>query len=379
MSRRSKGARLYLRAAREKAGKRYPAVWVILDGSKETSTGFGAGDRTDAEKALSEYLTQKYQPERRQRPITEILIADVIGIYLRDVVPGLARPQKTADRAVRLLAWWGEKTLADVTGANCRAYASWREGHVPSIKGGRKDTGGGARRDLQDLSAAIGHHHKEGLHREEIRVVLPAKGEARQRWLTRDEVAKLLWTCWKTREIQEGSETKKRPLRHLVRFLLLGIYTGSRPGAVFSASWFSGPGRSFVDIDSRVFHRRAEGTAETNKRQPAVKLSPRLLAHLRRWKRLDEKTNRLWVIEFDAKPVQSVKVALGRAIALAGLPGGVSAYTLRHSCASWLVAKGLPTRKIAEFLGTSEAMIIKHYGHLAPDYQDEAANEIGRK
>jgi integrase len=100
---------------------------------------------------------------------------------------------------------------------------------------------------------------------------------------------------------------------------------------------------------------------------------------MRRWKRLDEKTNRLWVIEFDAKPIQSVKVALGRAIALAGLFGGVSAYTLRHSCASWLVAKGLPTRKIAEFLGTSEATIIKHYGRLAPDYQDEAVTDIGRK
>ena len=37
------------------------------------------------------------------------------------------------------------------------------------------------------------------------------------------------------------------------------------------------------------------------------------------------------------------------------------------------------TRRIADFLGTSEKMIIDHYGHLAPDYQDEAADRIGRK
>jgi hypothetical protein len=43
------------------------------------------------------------------------------------------------------------------------------------------------------------------------------------------------------------------------------------------------------------------------------------------------------------------------------------------------VAKGLPTRKVAEFLGTSEKMIVEHYGHLGPDYQDEAADKIGRK
>jgi site-specific recombinase XerD len=52
---------------------------------------------------------------------------------------------------------------------------------------------------------------------------------------------------------------------------------------------------------------------------------------------------------------------------------------MRHSCASWLVAQGLATRLIAEFLGTSEAMILKHYGHLAPDYQEEAALAIGQK
>ena len=57
----------------------------------------------------------------------------------------------------------------------------------------------------------------------------------------------------------------------------------------------------------------------------------------------------------------------------------MTAYTLRHSCASWLVAKGLATRKVADFLGTSELMIERHYGHLAPDYQDEAAQAIGRK
>jgi hypothetical protein len=43
------------------------------------------------------------------------------------------------------------------------------------------------------------------------------------------------------------------------------------------------------------------------------------------------------------------------------------------------VAKGLPTRKVADFLGTSEAMVERHYGHLAPDYQDEAARAIGWK
>lgn len=367
MPRPSKGARLYLRVARERDGKRIPGAWVILDGQRELGTGCGSGDRQGAERRLAEYLAKKYQPARRERRIGEIRIADVIAIYLRDVVPGQARPQKAAERAERLLLWWGDQTLADVTGASCRAYAAAR------------GNDGGARRDLQDLSAAIGHHHAEGFHRETVKVILPPKGDARQRWLTRNEAARLVWTCWRTKEVQNGRPTDKRPLRHLVRFLLVGLYTGSRPGAILSASWIPGPHRSFADCDNAVFHRRADGAAETNKRQPSVRLSPRLLAHCRRWRDADLAAGRAHVVEFDGQPIASVKTALGRAVALAGLPAGVTAYTLRHSCASWLVAKGLPTRLIADFLGTSEAMILKHYGHLAPDYQARAAMEIGRK
>lgn len=290
----------------------------------------------------------------------------MIGIYLTDVVPGQARPQKADERCGRLLEFWGTKMLSDVTGANCRAYAAWR------------GNDGGARRDLQDMAAAIGHHAKEGLHRVLVRIALPPRGEARQRWITRDEAARLLRIILHTPEVQEGKPTDKRPMRHLARFLLIGLYTGSRPGAVMNATWTDGPGLSFVDLDNGVFHRHPGGDAQTNKRKPTVRLSPRLLAHLRRWKRLDG-GGQTYVVRFRGEKIESVKTALGSACESAELPNGITAYTLRHSCASWLVKKGLPTRKIGEFLGTSEEMIRKHYGHLAPDYQDEAAEKIGRK
>lgn len=375
MPRQSRGPHLWLRPARkrERDGSVERAVWIIRDGRDRKSTGCGAGDRAGAEAAFAAYLASKHTPARRERDLSAIPVADVIALYLTDVAPGLGRPQATAARCERLLEFFGGMTLAEITGASCRAYAAWREGKGPAVKGGGKTgTGGGARRDLQDLSAAIGHHADEGYHRGEVRVVLPPKGEARQRWLARDEAAKLLWTCWRTREVQDGKPTGKRPLRHLCRFLLLGLFTGSRPGAILNASWLPGPARSFVDVDNGVFHRRADGVAETNKRQPTVKLTPNLLAHLRRWRAADMKEGRAHVIMFDGAPIQSVKTALARAVALAGLPGGVTAYTLRHSCASWMVKAGTSTRVIADFLGTSEAMILQHYGHLAPDYQDEA-------
>ena len=377
MPRQSRGPRLWLRPARERAKGLEPAVWIIRDCGRDKSTGRGASERHAAEEALAAYIASKYAPSRRERDIDQIPIADVISVYLTDVAPHQARPEKAAERCGRLLDFFGTRNLDAVTGSTCREYAAWREGKGRSNKG----TVGGARRDLQDLAAAINHHAKEGLHRGLVRVALPPRGQARQRWLSRDEVARLLWTFWRTREVQEGVETGKRPLRHLARFLLLGIYTGSRPGAIFNASWSRGPGLSWVDTANGVFHRHAEGEGVTAKRQPTVKLAPGLLDHLRRWERLDADHARpqTYVVSYHGAKVLSVKTALHSACKLAGVDAGVTGYTLRHSAASWLVAHGLPTRKVADFIGTREQMILSHYGHLGPDYQDEAARAIGRK
>src|SRR5450756_1893481 len=75
--------------------------------------------------------------------------------------------------------------------------------------------------------------------------------------------------------------TNKRPLRHLARFILIGIYTGTRAGAIATASPVRAEGRSFVDLDQGIFYRLAQGKRVTNKRQPPAPIPPRLLAHMR--------------------------------------------------------------------------------------------------
>jgi integrase len=172
-------------------------------------------------------------------------------------------------------------------------------------------------------------------------------------------------------------ETGRRPLAHLCRYLLATLYTGSRPGAWLDATWDRGPGRAWVDVEGGRFYRQPEGTIANDKRKPPVTLTPLLRRLLAGWKRADG--GRGHVVTFNGKPILSVKTGLATACRLAGLDARVTAYTLRHTAASWLIAKGLPTKKVAEFLGTSEAMIDAHYGHLAPDYQQAAAMAIGRK
>lgn len=373
MPRRNKGARLWLRPeSRDGKGKlRKRATYVILDGGRHIATGCAANEIEAAERKLAEHVAAKYQPSRKERDIESIDVADVLAIYLEDTADRQAQRKQFEGRIARLNEFWGGMMLADVTGESCREFVRQR-GSV-----------GGARRDLEDLRAAIGHHAKEGLHRGVVRVSLPDKGRPRDRWLSRDEVARLLWICWRYRETQTGHrgrrrgqaiETQKRPLRHLARFILMALYTGSRAGAIMAASPYRAEGRSFVDLERGVFYRLAEGARETNKRQPPVPIPPSLLAHLHRWKARG--VFEQFFVEWAGARVQSLKTAFQSAVRLAGLSGRVTPHVLRHTCATWLMQAGVDKWEAAGFLGMSVEMLDRVYGHHHPAHLRKAAQAI---
>jgi hypothetical protein len=82
MPRHARGPYLWLRPSRERGD---PAIWIVRDRGHQHSTGFGVGERREAETALADYTAGKYAPARRERDIAVIPIADVISIYLADV------------------------------------------------------------------------------------------------------------------------------------------------------------------------------------------------------------------------------------------------------------------------------------------------------
>jgi integrase len=100
-------------------------------------------------------------------------------------------------------------------------------------------------------------------------------------------------------------KSNRRPLRHIARFILIGLYTGTRAGAIASAWPYAETGRSNVDLQRGIFYRKPIGKRATKKRQPPAPLPPRLLVHLRRWK--ERKLIATCFVEFNGKPVASVK------------------------------------------------------------------------
>lgn len=367
MPRPAKGARLYPQAERrDHAGRLVErAAWVIRDGPTKRSTGVSVTDDRrappEAEQALARYLAEKHAPPRLgHRPLAAIPVADVINIYLTDRADSLPRPKEVAARAKRLLKFWGDKTLNDVTGENCRAFVA----------------DGGTRRQLEDLRAAIGHHLKEGLHREIVRLVLPRKGVARERWLTRSEAARLIWAAWRYREMQKGQVTGRRSRRHVARFILIALYTGTRAGAICAASFTPEAGRGWINLETGVFYRRPAGERESNKRKAPVRLPSRLLAHVRRWK-----AKRICIahpVEWNGAPVLDVDRAFRSARKDAKLSPDVTPHVLKHTSITWAMQAGMSKEDAASFFSTTVETIERVYWHHHPDFQRDAAERMGR-
>jgi integrase len=380
MSRRSKGARLRLEPTTYTPdGKvRRQANWIIRDGPRLVRTGCLAEDRAGAERKLADYIASKYQvPRDRSRHPSEILVLDVLNIYLADKGKKHARPNETKQRILTLASFWQPFTLADVNGQRCREYVAWRvKQPIKSFKSikPRRVTEATARRELEDFRSAINHHRQEGLCSEIVAVALPEKSVGRDVWLTRSQAAQMLWAAWRAKQVMRDQATKREVGKHIARFILVGLYTGTRHAAICGAAIRPTICRGYVDLDPGVFHRRAPGTRETKKRQPPVRISDRLLAHLRRWERLGIAGHA--IVEWNGKPVQSVRKGFAAAVTAAGLPDEITPHALRHTAATWAMQNGADLWQAAGMLGMSPEMLRDRYGHHHPDFQRDAANKL---
>ena len=293
----------------------------------------------------------------------------MLALYVSDKGSEQRRVSELHIRIRKLAEFWQVRTLDEVNGRSCREYVQWRT--AQPIRAYTKNepklvSPGAARRELEDLRAAINYHRKEGLCAEVVTVVLPKRPAARERWLTRTETAKLIWAAWRYKERQLGAATERYTRRHIARFILIGIYTGTRSAAILGVSLKRVEGKGFVDIPAGVMYRQAQGVRETKKRQPPVRLPGRLLAHIRRWAAMSEAGAHL--VQWNGKAVQSVRGAFEAVVADAGLGQDVTPHVLRHTCATWLMQSGVPPWDAAGYLGMSVQVLEAVYGHHHPDH-----------
>jgi integrase len=311
-------------------------TWIIRDGGQFIRTGCAESDTKQAEIELQAYLGKKHKPESGPDP----LIADVLITYARERIPHTKAAANAVYQISSLAEWWGERRVSDVSANTCRDYA-------------RNRSASSARRDLETLRAAIGYFAKNVGPISTIPVVsLPPKPEPRERWLTQDEAKRL------------RKAAMKWP--HLYRFIVIGLTTGSRSGAVLTLQW------SWIDLSARLMRRRPHGEKEdSRKKTPDVRISRRLARLLRRWKRRDGPKQK-YVIHYNGRPVKRLKRVWNEACKIAELDD-VSPHTMRHTRATWLMQQGVDMWEAAGHLGMSVEMLTRQYGKHHPSYQEKAS------
>jgi len=350
MPRPRKGPRLYLRRHRKSA-----AVWVILDGQREFSTNCRKDDLAGAERALEGYIAGKYTPPDGPARPEDILIADAVHAYVKEHAPRTRSLEFLIHTSRPLLDWWGGERLAAIKGESCRRYVVWRV-----AQGVSEAT---ARHDLKTLSAAVRYYHREHGPLSAVPVVtLPEKAPPRDRWLTRSEVAQMLWAA------------RAHPsTRHVARFILVAIYTGTRSRAVLDLQWVPTPDGGYFDLDGEVLYRRGQGRRQSRKRQPPARIDARLLQHLRRWRRRDLALGISFVVHYHGVGVGKLRRSWDSVRQQAGLGAEVVPHTCRHTAATWQMQAGTDHFEAAGYLGMSVETLLKVYGHHHPNFQAAAA------
>jgi len=341
-------ARLRLRARKGREPR-----WVIVDGRTEIDTGCGAGDHQRAQEKLGEHIAATREIDTSRRNPDQISVADVIALYVQhNPAPPMCY------HAGPLLAFWGLKTLGDVNGQRCRDYAATRGQEVAQST---------VRRELGTLQAAINFWHVESPLDAVPKVWKPADGAPRDRVLTRNEAARLL------------NAARKLRLPYVARFLLIGLYTGTRHATILKLRWQESPDAGWLDAERGIIYRAGTAERQTRKRRGAARMPDRLLAHVRRWARLDlAQGPQMAVVRYRGRPITRQQRGWDAVVKAAGLGADVTPHVLKHSAATWLLRMGVDLWDISALTSTSMKTLEAVYGHHSPEFQTASATAFRR-
>ena len=279
-------------------------------------------------------------------------IASALALYAEKHAPTVKSPERIAYAIKALVPILGDLPVGSINGSVCQRYAETRN-----------KAAGTVRKELGVLQAAINFAYAEGYLTGTRKVRLPKKTAPRDRWLTRDEAAGLLWAAYRS---PKG--------KHLARFILVAIYTGTRSDAILGLQFMPNTAGGWVDTDKGIMHRRGVGQVETTKRTPPAPIPPPLLAHLRRW----ERSGARYVVEVGGQRVASVKTVWKRVLAESGIDH-CTRHDLRHTAVTWAMQRGMDRWLAAGFFGVTMDMLERTYAHHDPDYLRDAAEIMARK
>ncbi|MCH7936638.1 MAG: site-specific integrase [Proteobacteria bacterium] len=263
-------------------------------------------------------------------------IKDIMEAYLADT--------KAISKDSLQYAWnrldphFGGLTPEGVTRQSCRRYIKKRknDGVVP----------GTINKELSTLRAGLRWHDR---NTPAIVELLPAPAP-RDRWLTRDEFARLLDAA--------------RGIDHLIVFLHLAIATAGRKGALLTMTWMQ------VRWDVKQIWLGAKPNGKKRATVPMTRTVETVLREARKTALSDH------AIEYAGEPIKDIKKAFNSAVEKSGIPH-CTIHDLRHTAAVWMAGEGVQMSKISQYLGHSNTSVTERiYARYQPDHLRDAADAL---
>jgi integrase len=326
-----------LRKRRDRGGAsgwqlvRYRGKWAVAIGRGTDRRRYSTGtDDVSLARVIAAQIVRKLNKPETDR------VFDLWSTYLADRRADGKDVTRQEDAWKHLKAFFGERLGHDVDKDSCRQYAALRQRFGAAS--------GTIRTELEYLRACLNLRYGRGHNR----VWLPSGSPPRDRYLTREDVDRLL---------------SKITTPHVRLFVILAITTGARMGAILELTW------SQVDFKHRTINFNAPGHEQSNKRRAKVPINERA------YQALEEAARAAltdYVIEWDGKQVKSIKKAIRMAAARSGVP--CSPHVFRHTAGVWMAQADVPMQKISQFLGhTSTRVTERTYARYSPSFMKDAA------
>jgi len=250
-----------------------------------------------------------------------------------------------------LKAEFGAETpLAEITASRISAYKAKRLASVRKVGEGeagveRRLTAAAVNRPLALLRHLLRLAHEEWEAIDNVpRIRLEKEPQGRLRWLTQEEITRLL---------DAAAKSKNKELRANV---IVALNTGLRLGELLGLIWERVDlSRGVIRLEVTKSGRRREVPLNAESYDALVSLNPKASGRVFRTK--------------------SVRKAYENAVINAKLDD-VNFHTLRHTFASWAVMRGVSLKELQELLGHSSLAMTMRYAHLAPERLRSAVTRL---